>query len=103
MAREIPSQPAGLEQWAEFQPIFRRPYCWDSLVIDDEVFIALLISSLTPINALSLFVCGHFHGAFMAYRFAATHPDVVACAGVCAGHLSAGLVLLSSPVALMCA
>lgn len=37
----------------------------------------------------------------MAYRFAATH-HVVACAGVCAGHLSAGLVRLSSPVALMC-
>ena len=38
----------------------------------------------------------------MAYRFAVTHPHVVACVGVCAGHLSAGLVHLSSPVSLIC-
>jgi polyhydroxybutyrate depolymerase len=73
--------------------------------IDDEAFIALTIatvSSLTAINPRQVYVCGHSNGACMAYRFAATHPDVVACVGVFAGHLAAGLVRLSSSVSLMC-
>jgi polyhydroxybutyrate depolymerase len=73
--------------------------------IDDVFFLAALVShvsSFTAINPRQVFVAGHSNGACMAFHFAASRPDIIACVGVSAGHLHPGLACLPCPVSLMC-
>ena len=60
------------------------------------------VSSTTAINPRRVFVAGHSNGACMAFHFAASRPDLIACVGAVAGHLRPGLACLPCPVSLIC-
>jgi len=58
---------------------------------------------MTFIDPRKIFVAGHSNGAAMAFRLAASRPDIIAAAGVCAGHLFPGFMgKFPSPVSLIC-
>lgn len=73
--------------------------------VDDVAYLAALVShvsSTTAINPRRVFVAGHSNGACMAFHFAASRPDLIACVGAVAGHLRPGLSCLPCPVSLIC-
>ncbi|HTY36167.1 MAG TPA: PHB depolymerase family esterase [Bacteroidota bacterium] len=72
--------------------------------IDDVGFLGELIARVrkeVPVDPKRIFVAGHSNGAGMAYRFAFERSDLVAAAGVVAGHFFLEPSPLSNPVSLI--
>lgn len=61
---------------------------YDHADVDDSGYLASVIREIEaayPVDPKKVFVVGHSNGAFMAYRFACDHADLVAAIGSLAG------------------